>query len=298
MGGVPSHSWVRAGLEVSLASLLLAGALAGLTGSLAMEAAAVAILAIALCHGVLLRQLLRDPSACVLHFWSYGAGTLVMALASGASVALLVRANAARASDWPLLVEVGGLTVLVAAQVGWLYWNLRDLAGPGRRLDVLPPGLAISDPARTSTLLCGVTSVIAAGLALIATLAAWLLQLPAIETFGAMLIALTLSAAAIYFAQETRAVLERREIDPRLLQLLTESIGAAAMKTGAIRRVVEVDAHHGAPGTVIATVYLEFKDGVDARHVAPVLATLHTAAAVAVPTVTALMLGATPQNKD
>jgi hypothetical protein len=108
------------------------------------------------------------------------------------------------------------------------------------------------------------------------------------------MIALALAAAAVYLAFETRAVLERTEVDPRLLKTLTEAIGAAAQKSGAIRRVVAVEARHAAPGSVIATVQLEFKEGVDARHVAPVLATLHKAAAAAVPEVTALVLGAAP----
>jgi hypothetical protein len=268
-----------------------------LTGSPAMEAAAVTILAVGISHAILLRQSARDASPGGQHFWSYGAGALVMALASGVTVALLVRAGSARATDWPLAMEIGGLAVLTAAQAGWLYWNLRDLAGPVGRLDVPPPRLASADPARASVLIWSVTGLAASALALVATVAAWALQSSIIEAVGALLIALMPAAAAMYFAFTTRAVMERAEIDPSLLRTLTEAIGQAAQKTGAVRRVVDVDARHSGPGTVIATVQLEFKEGVDARHVAPVLATLHKAATAAVPEVAALVLGGPTETK-
>lgn len=290
--GASTRGWLRAGLELSVASLLLSGALAALTGSPAMEAAAVAILAVAMCLGVMQRQLTREASASGALFWSFVAGALILSLASGVSIALVVRAGAVRATDWPLAMELGGLVILVAAQAGWLFWNLRDLAGPDGRLDMLPPGLVISDPSRAALLICGATALATALLALLATGAAWALQIPAIEAWGALLIALTLASAAIVLAFETRAVMERAAIDPRLVKTLTEAIGAAAQKSGAIRRVLDVSARHGAIGTVIATVQLEFKDGVDARHVAPVLMTLHKAAAAAVPEVSALLLDA------
>jgi hypothetical protein len=293
-----SRGWVRAGLEVSLGSLLLAAALAALTGSPAMEAAAVAILAVGICQAILLRQSARDGSPEGLHFWSYGAGALTMALASGVAVALLVRAGAERAGDWPLTMELGGLAVLAAAQAGWLYWNLRDLVGPTRPLDLLPPHLTIADPVRTSVLICGVTGLVSVTLALVASAVAWAVPWPLVEAWGALLIALTLAAAAMYFAFETRAVMEHTKVDARLVRTLTEAIGVAALKTGAIRRVVEVEARYGAPGTVIATVQLDFKEGVDARHVAPVLATLHKAATAAVPAVGTLVLAGAETTKN
>ncbi len=289
-----TRGWLRAGLELSVASLLLAGALAALTGSPAIEAAAVAILAVGLCHAIMLRQSVHDASPGGALFWSFVAGALVLALASGVTVALLVRASAARATDWPLAMELGGLAILTIVQAGWLYWNLRDVVGHGGPLDLLPPGLVIADPTRAALLIGGVTGLVSAGIAFMATLAAWGLQQPLWEAGGALLIALALATAAGYFAFETRAVLEQTEVDPRLLKTLTEAIGAAAQKSGAIRRVVDVDARHAAPGTVIATVQLDFKEGVDARHVASVLATLHKAAKAAVPEVTALVLSAPP----
>jgi hypothetical protein len=286
-----SRGWVRAALEVSLASLLLAAALGALTGSPVMEAAAVAILAVCLCLGILLRQSARDASPGGLHFWSYGAGALIMALASGATVALLVRAGSVRATDWPLAMELGGLVALMAAQGGWLYWNLRDLAGADGRLDLLPPQLTLADPARATVLISAATGLLSAGIALLATAAAWVTASPLVEAIGALLIALVLAGAALFCASQTRAVMEHTAVDPALLRTLTEAIGQAALKTGAIRRVVDVDARHGTPGTIIATVQLDFKDGVDARHVAPVLAKLHTAAVAAEPSVSVLVLG-------
>ena len=122
------------------------------------------------------------------------------------------------------------------------------------------------------------------------TLARWA------DTAAAVAICFMLSALAIWFALQVRRLIAGVPVAESDQRALIAAIGLAANKTGAIRQVTAVDAICVGPGAVLITVQAEFKEGVAAQHLAPVLAALRAAAVAAVPEVAELVLAPASAN--
>ena len=80
------------------------------------------------------------------------------------------------------------------------------------------------------------------------------------------------------------------------LRDVTERVGRSAMQSGAVRSVRAVDAMHTGAGKKYVLLQLDFKDGVSAQHVTPVLDKLRRAVIAEDPSVTDVVLA--PRTTD
>ena len=231
-----------------------------------------------------------------LYFWSYGAAVLLFALAAGVTLALAALADGSAPPElnWPLDALLPA--AWCAGEV--MRFRVRQSAATGgtnHRISPLPEDAGFH-PVHITLGIEAFALMIATGAAAAGVGLSHAIPSDIVEIGSTAVIALVALFAAVQFALETRRLVAGVPIEPDLLRALTAAIGKAAQKTGAIRAVQSVEAIHTGPGTVLAIVQLEFKDGVAAQHMAPVVATLRAAAMAEVPQTTDVLLAPPPLN--
>ena len=266
-------------------ALLVAMLLAAITGSSILTALALIFLACVASRLCIWRAVTTEASpyaSHALYTWSYAAGCLVFALAAGAGFAIAALADAADMPEmeWPLDV------LLPAAWCvgGVLWWRAQTgQTGDARQPVSLLPGSDRFYPVHVTLGIERFVLVVATGASAIGVLLSRALNTDAAEVGGTAVVAMVALVASLQFALELRQLIAGVPVNDDVLRALTASIGRAAEKTGAVRTVQSVEAINTGPGTVLAIVQLEFKDGVAAQHLAPVLAALRAAAIAEVP---------------
>ena len=210
-------------------------------------------------------------------FWSYAASAFCFAVAAG--IAIMVAYAGPSDMDAELLVPVAivGFGIVLALQVGFGVLARRILKLDHLPWGLLPATVVQQDPMRATLLVHSLATSLAV---MLGVGGVTLLHYgpPVLDALLALLLAVLLMAFAVYFWLELRRLIAGVPVAPADLQRLTAAIGSAALKTGAIRRVDDIDAEYIGPQSVRVVVRLQFKDGVSASHVSPVLATLRTAA--------------------
>jgi len=272
---------------------VLAGALAVSAAAAAQEALCVVLAAIAAARALMLFD---ARSVTIAHLSSYGTSALLLAGAAAATAVLAVRAPEVTEVDLRLGAEIAALLAIGVVEAAFWVRNLRDLAGPVAAIGRLPAGISWRRPARVALLVQSGAAVVAALIALAAVVLARGLEWPAGLSIGALAIAFATGGAATFLLHELRRHGDGMRIAPRLEQMLIDAVGRAAMQSGAIRQVGDVSARYAGAAAVIVMVQLQFKDGVDARHIAPVLSKLEQVARAAVPEVGRLVLAGDRMN--
>lgn len=221
-----------------------------------------------------------------LYYWCYGAGVLQFALSAGAAlaaVALMPYPLPERSMAQPSIIAgVAGVALAYGALLS------RVLRG-GVAADI-----ADVDPVRFTIIVEMAACIAGCAITLVALLVAWRFDLQATATTGGLLAAMTTAGVAVLFGLQTLRQLPGRRASARELRRLTESVGRAALKHGSIARVRSIAAMHTGPSAVLVTLELDFKDGVSAQHIAPVLDKLRRAVMSDVPTVADIVLAVPP----
>ena len=278
-------------------AVIASGAMRG-TAAVVM-AALMAVLAATTSQALIwlgLRQTAGDAPRANYFFWSFVPAVLVYALGAG-----LVMMSAIQAPTQPtgLKFTANDLAALVCTCVFQIWLVLNVVRGIAREIGQpwsIPAHFATRDPIRHAVLVETAATCVCLLIGMLALIAARYLDVPAADALGALAIGLVLAAIAARFALETRRLVAGIPVSAAHLHTLTESIGKAAEKSGAIRQVLDVDAVHMGPASILATVQLDFKEGVSASHVAPVLEKLRAAVLAAQPDVTDVVLAPPPSK--
>ena len=274
--------------------------LAGMTGSSILTGLALFFLACVVSRMCIWRAVTTDHSPFASHgvyAWSYGAGCLLFAVVAGAGFAVAALADAADMPElnWPLDVLVPA--AWCAGELWWLRKQAGRTSGANPTTSLLPWDHGFQ-PIHATLGIERFGLIAATGAAAVGVLLSRASGADLVELGCTAVVALVALFVAVQFALEMRQLLSGVPIDTELLRTLTASIGLAAGKTGAVRTVHSVEAIHTGPGTVLAIVQLEFKDGVAAQHLAPVLAALRAAAIAEVPQITDVLLAPRPGTPD
>ena len=221
-----------------------------------------------------------------LYYWCYGAGVLQFALSAGAALAAVAlmpyQAPDLSMTQPSIIAGVAGVALAYGALLS------RVLRG-GVAADI-----ADVDPVRFTVIVEMAACIAGCAITLVALLVARRIDLQAAATVGAVLAAMTTAGVAVLFGLQTLRQLPGRRASARVLQCITESVGRAALKHGSIARVRSIEAMHTGPSAVLVTIEIDFKDGVSAQHIAPVLDKLRRAVMADVPTVTDIVLAVPP----
>ena len=233
-----------------------------------------------------------------IYVWTYGVGAVVFALAAGAAVAIAALDDALPAEDLALPLDI----LLPAA---WCGLEIVRLKLRGWDTTAIPAGLAALAPASQGFQPVHVTLgaqslalIFASGAAALAAGLSHALDGGVAEAGGALVVALVALTLAVQFGLDIRRLIAGVPVAEATQRALIDCIGRAAIQSGAIRQVAHVEAIHTGPGTILVIVQLDFKDGVAAQHMAPVLAKLRAAAMSEVPAVTDVLLAPPPAQPD
>lgn len=213
----------------------------------------------------------NDAYGANIYLWNYGVTALLCACAAGAAVAVL----ALVASILPIQLSKITIPALVALAMFDLYQTLEaarlaDWNAQSR--------LATDDPMRATTIVL-LTASMCASLAAAAALvlAMEFSQAEALLAAGWVdVLALGVSACvlSLQFSKRLASASVSEETRRRLLITLDK----AAMQTGAIRAISGLEASYIAPRSLRVVLRVDFKDGVSAQHIGPVLERLKLAA--------------------
>ncbi len=225
-----------------------------------------------------------DADTARLYLWSYGVSALLCACAAGAAVAAL--ALVASPEMVPQASKIA-IPALVALAMFDLYQALEAVRIRDRQAQAR---VASDDPVRAAMIVLLAASAFGSLGTAIGLVLATEFSLPAglLPAGLAVVLALGIAAAVLclHFGERLAGATASEETQRRLLL----AVDKAAMRSGAIRAISDIEAHAIAPGRLRVVLRIDFKDGVSASHVGPVLETLLLAAAAEVPEVADVVL--------
>lgn len=225
-----------------------------------------------------------EADSAKLYLWSYGASALLSASAAGAAIAALALVVSPEQS--PLLSKIT-IPALVALAMFDLYQVLEALR---IRDGQAQARIATDDPVRATMVVVLAASALASIGAAAGLVLAVEFSLPSALLAAGLVIVLALGIASVFLGLHFGERLAGTSASEETERSVLRALDRAGMRTGAIRAISGVDAHYIGPRRLRVVVRIDFKDGVSALHIGPVLETLKLAVAADVPEVVDVVL--------
>ena len=271
-------------------------ALAGNTWPSQLAAALAALIAASVSQAVSLwranahtRPAFAHQTAADVHA-TYGVAVVAFAIATGVSLG----AAAWRAEPQPfdVLPIVVTLVALAVAELTWLEFALGRVRGLKVTDNAAPPTfdrMAMETPLLFALAFEAMAISSVAGITL-ATIA--FADGHRAEAAGAITTALVLAAVAVRFVLELKRQIAGIPVDSATIKVIISAVDRAAMQSGAIETVSAVNAVAIGPSRILVSLQLDFKAGVSAVHMAPVLGKMRRAIMTDVPLAADVVLAA------
>lgn len=219
-----------------------------------------------------------------LYFWSYGAGAFLFACTAGAGVAVL--ALVAPPGVPPQVTKLI-IPALVALAMFDLYQTLEAARVHERQEQAR---FAAHDPVRATSIIILLASTLTSFATAIALVLGSEFAIADALLAAGVAIVLVSCIVAAHLGLELRRRLTGAPAGADVRRRLLVALDRAAMQSGAIREIADVEAHYTGPAALRVILHIAFKDGVSAQHIGPVLERLKSAAVAEVPEVTDVML--------
>jgi hypothetical protein len=222
--------------------------------------------------------------AADLYFWSYGVAAFLLACGAGVAIALLALVAppdaAPRVSRFapPLLAALAMLDLHQALEAT----RANDRETQSR--------LMADDPARATLIILLLVSAIASIAATAALVLSQDFAVAAAPLVSGLVIVFALAVGATHLGLELRQRLAGAPAGHAMRRRLLVALDKAAMQSGAVRQIAGVETQFVGPAALRVILTIDFKDGVSAQHIAPVLEKLRKAAADEVPEVIDVVL--------
>lgn len=241
------------------------------------------------------RPALAGQTAADVHA-TYAIAALLFATAAG--VAFGAAAWMPEPQPFDTLPIVVTLVAIAVAELAWLEFALGSVRGLQIAADdAAQPTfdrLAIVSPLLFALAITAMAISSVAGVTL-ATIA--LTDGGRTAAVGAVATGLLLLAVAAKFMLELKRHAAGVPVDPATSKLLISAVDRAALQSGAVQTVHDVEAVMIGPGRILVSLQLDFKAGVSAAHMAPVLAKMRGALMAAVPFEVDVVLAPKPDHK-
>ena len=240
------------------------------------------------------RPALAHQTAADVHA-TYGMAVVAFAIASG--VSLGAAAWLPEPQPFDVLPIVVTLVALAVAELTWLEFAL----GRVRGLKIAADEAAHPTFERMSleTPLLFALAFEAMAISSVAGIALAIMALSdggSAAAFGAIATAFVLATVAVRFILELKRQITGIPVDAATTKAIIRAVDLAALQSGAVQTVSAVNAVSIGPGRILVSVQLDFKAGVSAVHMAPVLAKMRRAIMADVPLAADVVLVAKSDN--
>lgn len=255
------------------------------TGQPLLAILAVVFAAIVMASGALLWRLLAAHSRDAdFYFWSYGAAAFLLACAATAAVAVLALVAP---PETPLFVSKLAAPALAALAMFDLHQALEATRSTDREAQAR---LMADDPGRATLIILLLASAFASAAATAALVLSQDFNLTLASPVAGFVIVLVIVFAAVHLGLELRQRLAGAPASQLMRRRLLLALDKAALQSGAVRQIAGVETQLVGPAALRVILTIDFKDGVSAQHIAPVLEKLRKAAADEVPEVIDVVL--------